>query len=84
MYSETELPRLTRKQAEALSHLVLGKTNLKIAEEMKIKNRTVESHVSELLSKFGVKSRLALVVAHHNETLKYHVENLTASKRDGK
>ena len=84
MYSETELPRLTRKQAEALSHLVWGKTNLKIAEAMGIKNRTVESHVSELLSKFGVSSRLALVVAHHNEDLHYYIENLTASKKDGK
>jgi DNA-binding NarL/FixJ family response regulator len=82
MFSQSSIPRLTHKQAEALSHLVMGKTNRKIAEEMHIKNRTVESHVSELLSKFGVKSRVALVVAYLNEDLHYTVENLTASKKD--
>ena len=80
MFPETELPRLTPKQAETLSHLVMGKSNLKIAEEMGIKNRTVESHVSVLLSKFEVNSRLLLVIAHHNNNLFFTVENSKASK----
>lgn len=54
--------------------LVNGCSNAKIAEELGIKKRTVESHVSELLSKFNVQSRLQLV-SNFNK-LVFHVENL--------
>lgn len=66
--------RITTRQYDILMCLVNGCSNAKIAEELGIKKRTVESHVSELLSKFNVQSRLQLV-SNFNK-LVFHVENL--------
>ena len=66
--------RITERQYDTLLCLVKGLSNAKISEELKIKQRTVESHVSELLSKFNVSSRLLLIA--NFDKLVFHVENL--------
>lgn len=72
--------RLTKRQHETLLHLVKGMTNADIANTMCIKPRTVESHVSELLSKFNFDSRLQLAVAFSEDNLNYYVENNNSGK----
>jgi DNA-binding NarL/FixJ family response regulator len=49
---------LTRKQAEVLALLVDGATNLAIASKLNRSRRTVEHHVSAILTKLSVHSRI--------------------------
>ena len=48
---------LTRREREVLGRLVAGSTNREIAESLVLSERTVETHVSNLLGKLGVSSR---------------------------
>lgn len=50
---------LTRRELQVLRHLATGKTNSVIASELFISERTVDRHVSNLLSKLNVSSRAA-------------------------
>jgi len=52
---------LTDKQAEVLNLLVSGKANKEIAKLLEISPNTVKAHISEILRKFGVSSRLEAV-----------------------
>jgi DNA-binding NarL/FixJ family response regulator len=71
--------RITERQYDTLLCLAKGYTNLAIAKELGIKKRTVETHVSELLSKFNVHSRLQLI--SNLDKLVFHVENLKGYAR---
>jgi two-component system nitrate/nitrite response regulator NarL len=66
--------RITKRQYDTLKCLINGMSNKEIANELGIKKRTVESHMSELLSKFSMSSRLQLVANFDN--LVFFVENL--------
>jgi DNA-binding NarL/FixJ family response regulator len=66
--------RITERQYDTLKCLINGMSNKEIANELGIKKRTVESHMSELLSKFSMSSRLQLVANFDN--LVFFVENL--------
>jgi predicted ATPase/DNA-binding CsgD family transcriptional regulator len=55
------LPSLTPTEDAVLRHVVAGLTNKQIAEAMNIGARTVETHVSSILGKVGVRNRLQLV-----------------------
>jgi DNA-binding NarL/FixJ family response regulator len=48
---------LTARQAEVLELLTEGLTNTEIADQLFLSLRTVENHVSAILSKLGVTSR---------------------------
>lgn len=48
---------LTKREKEILPLLVLGLTNLQIAERLNIARYTVKTHVSNILRKLGVKQR---------------------------
>lgn len=54
-------PLLTPREMEIIELLALGKTNAQISEALYITRETVKSHVSNLLTKFGVPSRTALI-----------------------
>ena len=53
--------RVTGREAEVLSAIFQGLTNAEIATSLFLSERTVESHVSSLLRKFGATNRRDLV-----------------------
>lgn len=50
-------PRLTERELEVLKLIAAGASNKAIAQQLGISEATVKSHVSNLLSKLGLKSR---------------------------
>jgi len=50
-------PRLTRRESEVAALVAEGLTNKQIAAQLVISQRTAESHVENILSKFGFTSR---------------------------
>ena len=55
---------LTPKEIEIIELIAQGLRNREIAATLGIKNRTVDFHVSNILSKLGVKSRLEAVLIY--------------------
>ena len=53
---------LTPRQTEVMQWVERGATNKEIAERLGISERTVESHVSEGLSKLGFENRVEFLV----------------------
>jgi DNA-binding NarL/FixJ family response regulator len=53
---------LTLRETEVLKHVVAGRTNKEIAQEMKISYETVKEHIQHLLSKIGVTDRTQAAV----------------------
>jgi non-specific serine/threonine protein kinase len=51
---------LSRRELEIARLVVAGLTNREIAARLFISNRTVETHVTNMLNKLGVSSRLQL------------------------
>lgn len=64
---ETETEELTSREAEVLQLLAQGLSNKEIAAELVIGEKTVKTHVSNILSKLGVLSRTqaALYAVRH-------------------
>jgi DNA-binding NarL/FixJ family response regulator len=54
---------ITCRERDVLVLLVEGDTNRDIARKLRIREQTVKDHVSTLLRKFGVRTRVALAVA---------------------
>jgi DNA-binding CsgD family transcriptional regulator len=50
-------PALTRRELEVLALVAQGLTNRQIADRLVVGNRTVETHVTNMLSKLGITSR---------------------------
>jgi DNA-binding NarL/FixJ family response regulator len=57
--------RLSARQREVRDFLLENLSNREIAERLVMSERTVKFHVSNLLSKFGVKRRADLIVLAH-------------------
>ncbi|AFQ45953.1 response regulator [Desulfosporosinus meridiei] len=55
---------LTPKEQEIIELIAQGLRNKEIAAALEIKNRTVDFHVSNILSKLGAKSRLEAVLIY--------------------
>ena len=53
---------LTEREREVLRLVVVGKSNKEIAQALKVTERTVEFHVSNVLGKLGLTSRVEVVV----------------------
>lgn len=54
--------KLTQREQEVLHLIVEGQTNFEIAQALSLSERTVEFHVSNLLQKLGVRSRVEAAV----------------------
>jgi DNA-binding NarL/FixJ family response regulator len=63
---KTFVPKLTRRELVVLDSILAGKANKEIANELRLSERTVKFHVSSLLSKHQVGSRLQLPVIYAN------------------
>lgn len=57
------LQSLTRRQLRVLEQMVKGESNKEIAAQLSIAETTVKSHVSAILAKLGVRSRLQAILA---------------------
>jgi len=57
LQSGDPLEELTERELETLKALSQGKSNKDIADELFVTEKTVKTHVSNVLSKLGVKSR---------------------------
>lgn len=49
--------RLTTREIEILSHVALGKTNQEIADELVLSERTVRTHITNILAKLQLTNR---------------------------
>ena len=60
--------KLTDRQKEICKYLVLGMSNLEIANKMFLSVHTVKMHVSTILAQFGAKNRTqaAYILGHEN------------------
>lgn len=58
---------LTNKEQQVLKLLVTGASNQQIAESLSRSNRTVENHVSSILSKLNVDNRVEAMLRVQNE-----------------
>jgi two-component system, NarL family, nitrate/nitrite response regulator NarL len=56
-------PLLTKRQDEVLKPLLAGLSNKQIARELDISEHTVKEHVTAILTAFGARNRLELVLA---------------------
>ena len=52
--------RLTRREREVAALVARGRANRQVAEELSLSERTVETHVRNVLKKLGLKSRVQL------------------------
>lgn len=71
MYADEEIYtlKLTRQERQTLKGLMEGLTNKEIASNMHLSERTVKFHVSQLLRKLGVRSRVDIVRHFHGQQL---------------
>ena len=60
-------PDLTEAEQEVLALLCEGYSNAEIAQRLVVAESTIKTHVSHLMKKYGVPTRLKLVVAVHRE-----------------
>ena len=58
MRRQVKAAGLTPRELEVLQLLVAGKSNRQIAEQLFISGKTVSVHVTSILAKLGVHSRL--------------------------
>ncbi len=54
---------LTDREREVLAELRAGRSNAEIGDRLHISGETVKTHVSRILSKLGVRTRLEAVAA---------------------
>lgn len=53
---------LTRREREVVAQLARGRTNREIADSLVISERTVENHVSSVLSKLNLETRAQVAI----------------------
>lgn len=58
---DSQFDSLSRREKEVFPHLGNGKSNAEIGTILGISHRTVEKHVSSILTKFGCESRICLL-----------------------
>jgi len=64
------LEDLTVREQEVLQHVLSGESNREIAQSLFISESTVKTHVRNIFSKYGVRSRTELIsILLKNQTL---------------
>ena len=58
-------PKLSARENQVYSRLILGRVNKEIAGDLNMSYRTVKFHVSSLLRKFDCENRGELIRRHH-------------------
>jgi DNA-binding NarL/FixJ family response regulator len=58
---------LTAKEQQVMALLITGSTNQDIAKNLSRSQRTIENHVSSILSKLNVESRIEAMLRVQNE-----------------
>jgi non-specific serine/threonine protein kinase len=64
LLGSVEGPVLTPREAEVTALVAQGMSNAAIARHFTLSERTVENHISRILSKLGLTSRTALALWH--------------------
>ncbi|GAB2519246.1 response regulator transcription factor [Nocardiopsis aegyptia] len=74
VYDRRSLEELTHREREVLTSLGSGLSNRQIARRLDVTERTVKAHVTRILEKLSVQSRLeaALVVVTHHWSRDLH------------
>lgn len=62
-YGKTDKIQLTCRENDVFKLILEGKNNREIAELLCITHHTVKAHVSSILKKFGVKTRIEVAIA---------------------
>jgi DNA-binding NarL/FixJ family response regulator len=57
-------PVLTSRELEIMTLLVKGMSSKDMANDLFISKRTVEFHITNLMGKFGVNTRMKLILAY--------------------
>lgn len=52
---------LSQREVQIIEHVAAGLTNLEIAQELAISKRTVDNHISNILTKTSTDNRVGLV-----------------------
>jgi DNA-binding NarL/FixJ family response regulator len=61
--SERSSTELTARETEVLAHIVRGRSNGQIAQELFLSRRTVSTHVENILRKLGAANRVEAAVS---------------------
>jgi DNA-binding NarL/FixJ family response regulator len=56
---QTQLDQLTKREVEVLHLVAEGYTNMSIAQELSVSERTVESHVNNIFAKLNLTAEAA-------------------------
>ena len=56
-FADKRKEKLTRREEEVAAFIAQGLTNRQIASELTLSERTVDTHVSSILKKLGLRSR---------------------------
>jgi len=59
---KNEAKQLTDRELEVLKHLIMGKTNAQIGEELGLSAHTIKAHVGSIMRKMSVEARVQAAV----------------------